>query len=44
LKAACAPSFTQAAHFSSVPAVAKTRLPIAFAIWIAATPIPEVPP
>ena len=33
-----------AAHFSSDPAVAKTRLPVAFAIWIAVTPMPEVPP
>jgi hypothetical protein len=39
-----APRRTHAAHFSSDPAVANTRLPVAFAIWIALTPMPEVPP
>src|SRR2546422_7360968 len=39
-----APSFTQAAHFSALPAVANTVCPKAFTIWIAATPIPLDPP
>src|SRR5262249_33588288 len=34
----------QASHFSALPAVANTRLPNAFTIWIAVTPIPEEPP
>ena len=39
-----APSFTQASHFSALPAVANTVCPKAFTIWIAATPMPEEPP
>src|SRR5437773_2794519 len=39
-----APSFTQAAHFSALPAVANTLWPKAFTIWIAATPMPLDPP
>ena len=39
-----APSATQAAHFSSLPAVANTVAPRALAIWIAVTPMPLVPP
>src|ERR1035437_2278172 len=39
-----APSATQAAHFSALPAVANTLLPNDLTIWIAVTPIPEEPP
>src|SRR5436309_3362686 len=33
-----------AATFSPLPAVANTRSPVAAAIWIAVTPMPELPP
>src|SRR3977135_1485352 len=39
-----APSFTQASHFSALPAVANTLWPKAFTIWVAATPLPLDPP
>src|SRR5438046_10454589 len=39
-----APSFTQAPHFSALPAVANTLWSKAFTIWIAATPMPLDPP
>ena len=39
-----APSFRQASHLSSLPAVAMTLAPSALAIWIAVTPMPLVPP
>ena len=42
--ASSAPSLTQAAHFSSVPAVAKTRFPIAETICTAVTPMTDAPP
>ena len=41
---ASAPNPTQAAHFSSLPAVAKTRAPNSRASCIAVTPMPLVPP
>ena len=39
-----APSVSQTAHFSGVPAVAKTRTPSALASWIAVVPMPLAPP
>ncbi len=39
-----APSFRQASHLSSLPAVTMTLAPSALAIWIAVTPMPLEPP
>ena len=39
-----APKATQAAHFSSLPAVTMTWQPKALASWMAVTPMPLLPP
>ena len=39
-----APSRSQAAHFSGLPAVASTVAPKAEASWIAVVPMPDEPP